>query len=312
MYFDAYIFRGNKEHMNIRFSILSVAILIAFTILPPSTGVTAAESPDHQAGASSNQTERLRHPQLGDEMTEPVLGMQFVYIEPGSFVMGSPESEPNRYPDEKQHKVRIKSGFWMGKYEVTFGQYDAFAKATHHARPFDELWGRGKRPVMDVKWFDAVDFARWLSKKSGHHYRLPTEAEWEYAARAGTTTAYSWGDNPSDFPAYAWNTTDANNQTHPVGLKKPNPWGLYDMHGNVWEWTASTYVKEYDGSELRGSSRKSKALRSVRGGAWYFHPKGMRSADRRIYSPWLHWPYIGFRLVRDPRDDEAGVLRIPN
>ncbi|GMQ99206.1 MAG: formylglycine-generating enzyme family protein [Zetaproteobacteria bacterium] len=300
MYSGAYISHGNKKHMNTKFPTLSAMILFAFSMLSPSLGMTAGENSDHQADISSNQTERLQHPRFGDKMTEPVLGMQFVYIEPGSFVMGSPESELNRYPDEKQHKVQIKSGFWMGKYEVTFEQYDAFAKATHHAKPLDELWGRGKRPVIDVKWFEATDFARWLSKKSGYHYRLPTEAEWEYAARAGTTTAYSWGDNPSDFPDYAWNTTNANNQTHPVGLKKPNPWGLYDMHGNVWEWTASTYAREYDGSELKGSSQKSKALRSVRGGSWYFYPKGMRSADRRIYSPWLHWSYIGFRLVRDP------------
>jgi len=289
-----------KNTLNTKLSMLSVMILIVFSMLSPSPGMTAGKSPDQRENISSNRTERLQHPRLGDEMTEAVLGMLFVYIEPGSFVMGSPENELNRYPDEKQHQVQIKSGFWMGKYEVTFEQYDTFAKATHRARPFDEQWGRGKRPVIDVKWFEATDFARWLSKKSGYHYRLPTEAEWEYAARAGTTTAYSWGDNPSDFPDYAWNTTNANNQTHPVGLKKPNPWGLYDMHGNVWEWTASTYVRDYDGSELKGSSHKPKALRSVRGGAWYFYPKGMRSADRRIYSPWLHWPYIGFRLVRDP------------
>jgi len=259
----------------------------------------AGEDSDHSADQPATQSRELRPPRLGDEMTEPVLGMQFVYIPKGSFVMGSPENEPNRYPDERQHEVTINSGFWMGKYEVTFKQYDAFCKATHHARAFDEGWGRGQRPVINVKWFEAVEFARWLSKKSGHHYRLPSEAEWEYAARAGTKTAYSWGNKPADFTAYAWNTSNADNQAHPVGLKKPNPWGLYDMHGNVWEWTASTYSEDYDGSELKVSSPKSKALRSVRGGAWYFYPKGMRSADRRIYSPWLHWSYIGFRLVRE-------------
>jgi len=240
------------------------------------------------------------HLQRGDEMTEPVTGMQFVYVEPGRFTMGSPETEQSRYPDEKQHEVRIKSGFWLGKYEVSFEQYDTFCKATHHTRALDSGWGRGKRPVIDVKWVEAEEFARWLSAKTGQHYRLPTEAEWEYAARAGTTTAYSWGDNPADFPDYAWNTTNANNQTHPIGMKKPNPWGLYDMHGNVWEWTASSYSEDFDGSELTASSPKSKALRLVRGGAWYFYPKGMRSADRRMYRPWKHLSYIGFRLARDP------------
>jgi len=286
--------------MNTKLTMFSAVILTIFSILfvPPCTASDV--SPENQTEISSDQAKRLQHPRPGDEMTEPVLGIQFVYIGAGSFVMGSPESELNRYEDEKQHKVQIKSGFWMGKYEVTFKQYDYFAKHSHHVRPLDEGWGRDKRPVMNIKWYEAVDFARWLSKKSGHHYRLPTEAEWEYAARAGTKTAYSWGDNPANFPDYAWNTTNANSQTHPVGLKKPNPWGLYDMHGNVWEWTASTYAEEYDGSELKGSDFKSRALRSVRGGAWYFYPKGMRSADRRIYSPFLHWSYIGFRLVRDP------------
>lgn len=285
--------------MKVESSMVFTIILLVFSMLSPALAV-ADESPGSQKKISSASAKQPQRPRAGDEMTEPVLGMQLVYIKPGSFVMGSPESELNRYPDEKQHQVQIKSGFWMGKYEVTFEQYDFFAKHSHHAKPLDEGWGRGKRPVMNIKWYEATEFAKWLSRKSGHHYRLPTEAEWEYAARAGTTTAYSWGDNPAEFPDFAWNTTNANSQTHPVGLKKPNPWGLYDMHGNVWEWTASTYEEEYDGSELKGSDFKSRALRSVRGGAWYFYPKGMRSADRRIYSPFLHWPYIGFRLVRDP------------
>lgn len=275
-------------------------LVMLLILLSPVPVIASDGGSGRQAGMLSDQRIRVQHPQPGVEITEPVLGMQFVYIAPGSFMMGSPESEVNRYPDEKQHIVRIRSGFWMGKYEVTFEEYDTFSRATHHTRALDEQWGRGKRPVININWFEASDFARWLSARSGHHYRLPTEAEWEYAARAGTTTAYSFGDNSADFPDYAWNTTNANHQTHAVGLKKPNPWGLYDMHGNVWEWTASTYAKEYDGSELRGSSDKSNARRSVRGGAWYFYPKGMRSADRRIYSPWLRFPYIGFRLVRDP------------
>ncbi len=213
--------------------------------------------------------------------------------------MGSPESERNRYPDEEQHRVEIKHGFWMGKYEVTFAQYDVFSKSAKHARALDHKWGRGKHPVIDIKWFDAAEFAIWMSKKSGHTYRLPTEAEWEYAARAGTTTAFSFGDNEDDFGDYAWNGTNADKKTHPVGLKEPNPWGLYDMHGNVWEWTASEYNEDYNGLELAVSSIKSNRKRSVRGGAWYFFPKGMRSADRRVYSPRRRLPYIGFRIIRE-------------
>jgi len=239
-------------------------------------------------------------PRHGDVMTEPLTGMEFIYIEPGTFMMGSPESEAERYDDEQLHEVRINRGFWMSKYEVTFEQYDAFSKATRHARPLDENWGRGKRPVIYVRWFNAVAYANWLSGQTGQHYRLPTEAEWEYAARAGTTTAYSFGDNVDDFVDYAWNGKSANYRTHPVGGKRPNPWGLYDMHGNVWEWTASKYAEDYDGSEIEDSSLDiSRDKRVVRGGAWYFFPRGMRSADRRTYNPKYQLSYIGFRLIRE-------------
>lgn len=233
-------------------------------------------------------------------MTEPLLDMDFIYIEPGNFMMGSPEDEANRYRDERQHSVRIDRGFWIGKYEVTFAQYDAFSKAAGYAMANDHAWGRDNRPVINVSWFDAADFAGWLSAKTGHHYRLPTEAEWEYVARAGTTTAYSFGDNPDDFIDYAWNGSSSNKQTHPVGLKRPNPWGMYDVHGNVWEWTGSAFTKDYDGSELTQSSFESKEQYAVvRGGSWYFFPKSMRSADRRVFFPGFRLPYIGFRLVRD-------------
>jgi len=237
-------------------------------------------------------------PKHGDTMTDK-FGHEFVYIGPGKFIMGTPEGEIGRYPDEVQHEVEIKKGFWLAKYETTFDQYDLFCKKTGNSKARDEHWGRGNRPVIHVKWQDAQMYARWLSKKTGAKYRLPTEAEWEYAARAGTTTAFSWGDNPDDFPDYAWNSTNADKKTHPVGQKKPNPWGLYDMHGNVWEWTGSYYKQEWDGSELKYSETKSNKDRSVRGGSWYRFPKDVRSGDRRVYHPRYRLPYIGFRLVRE-------------
>ncbi|MES0371007.1 MAG: formylglycine-generating enzyme family protein [Mariprofundaceae bacterium] len=280
-------------------------------------------------------------PRQGDSFVEPLVDMSFVYIEPGSFPMGSPEDEVDRYSDEQQHAVEIKKGFWMGQYEVTFDQYDAYIKDTRRAKARDlSNWGRGNRPVIYIKWFYANQFANWLSKKTGHEYRLPTEAEWEYAARAGTTTAFSFGghiggmDNHSFFKKlldagkanadeqialmdeYAWYGRNAHQQTHPVGEKKPNQWGLYDMHGNVWEWTCSVYNESYDGSEqvcveddatstkvrnkiAAKAGASSNKKRSVRGGAWSFYAKGMRSADRRFFSPVMRLPYIGFRLVRE-------------
>ena len=272
------------------------------------------------AGASS--------PKQGDTVVEPLVNMSLVYIEPGKFTMGSPADEVDHYNDEKQHEVEIKKGFWMGQHEVTFEQYDAFTKATHRVKARDlSRWGRDDRPVIYVKWFYAYEFAEWLSKETGHKYRLPTEAEWEYAARAGTTSAFSFGehvggmDNHSFFKRlmdigdanaskasaqralldeYAWYGENGNQQTHPVGQKKPNPWGLYDMHGNVWEWTCSVYSEDSDGSEQRCVDKpKSNARRSVRGGAWSFYAKGMRSADRRFFDPVYRLPYIGFRVVRE-------------
>lgn len=283
-------------------------ILILFATLILSTGATAADAP-----------------RQGNTFIEPLVNMSFVYIEPGKFKMGSPEDEVDRYNDERQHEVEIKKGFWMGQYEVSFNQYDAYIKATRRAKARDlSNWGRGSRPVIYIKWFYANEFAKWLSKKTGHKYRLPTEAEWEYTARAGTTTAFSFGghiggmDNHSFFKKlldagkantdeqkalmneYAWYGENGQQQTHPVGEKKPNPWGLYDMHGNVWEWTSSVYSEDYDGSELISvADPKSNQKRSVRGGAWSFYAKGMRSADRRFFSPVMRLPYIGFRLVRE-------------
>jgi len=265
-------------------------------------------------------------PKQGDTMVEPLVNMQLVYIEPGKFTMGSPESEVDHYSDEQQHEVEINKGFWMGQYEVTFEQYDAFTKATRRVKARDlSRWGRGNRPVIYIKWFYAYEFAEWLSRETGHKYRLPTEEEWEYAARAGTTTAFSFGehvggmDNHSFFKRlmnagntkagdeaqktlldqYAWYGENAQQKTQPVGEKKPNPWGLYDMHGNVWEWTCSVYSENYDGSERCVEDPKSNARRSVRGGAWSFYAKGMRSADRRFFDPVYRLPYIGFRLIRE-------------
>ena len=236
----------------------------------------------------------------GDVLTETRINMDFVYVAPGQFLMGSPEQEANRYDDEKQHPVKIQQGFWIGKYEVTFEQYKNFSRGTKYPLPKDNLWGKDQRPVMNVNWHEATAFAEWLSNQTGHKYRLPTEAEWEYVARAGTTTAYSFGDNPNDLSAYAWNGEATGRKTHPVGLKKPNPWGLHDIHGNVWEWTSSEYAEGYDGKELVPGKFNSKAQRAVaRGGSWYFYPKSLRSADRRLFPLDFRRTYIGFRLVRE-------------
>jgi len=196
--------------------------------------------------------------------------------------MGSPEDEPGRWQDEgPQHEVEVKA-FSIGKYEVTFEEYDLFCEATGEKKPDDNGWGRGNRPVINVSWNDAVAYCEWLSEQTGEHYRLPTEAEWEYACRAGTQTRYSFGDDESQLGDYAWFDNNSDNQTHPVGEKLPNPWGLYDMHGNVWELTCPGK----DGPCV------------LRGGSWSADPRWVRGAARPRAVPHYGYGAGGFRLAR--------------
>ena len=159
--------------------------------------------------------------------------MKLKLIKSGTFLMGSPKDEEGR--DERegpQHKVEITRPFYMGAYPVTKGQFAAFVNENGYSMDSD--------PVVDVSWNDAVKFCQWLSKKEGRTYELPTEAEWEYAYRAGTTTAFSFPD-PKDLGDYAWFTNNSGGHIHPVGGKKANPWGLYDMGGEIWQWCADGY-----------------------------------------------------------------------
>jgi formylglycine-generating enzyme required for sulfatase activity len=171
-----------------------------------------------------------------DEFRDPLIlggeGPVMVVIPAGEFMMGSPSSEMDRVGNESLHAMAITT-FAIGRYPVTFEEYDAFCDATGREQPHDHGWGRGRRPVIHVGGIDALDCTAWLSAQTGEHYRLPTEAEWEYACRAGTQTRYSFGDDDSQLGDYAWFAGNAGGQTHPMGEKRPNPWGLYDLHGNV-------------------------------------------------------------------------------
>ena len=197
---------------------------------------------------------------------------------------------------------------------MTFEEYDRFCDDRGRTKPDDRNWGRGNRPVINVSWVDALDYTEWLSEQTGQNYRLPTEAEWEYAARAGTETAFWWGNDISPNQAnYNGNYTYGNGpkgvhrkKTLSVDQFQPNPWGLYQVHGNVWEWTGSQYDKNYGGAELRSVNKNTGGPfnkntggpLAVRGGGWNIQPAWVRSANRDGDAPAYRNSYLGFRLAR--------------
>ena len=241
--------------------------------------------------------------------TETAAGsnIDMVYIKEGTFMMGSPTNEKDRESDETQHQVSL-SGFYIGKYTVTFDQYDAFCTATNRSKPNDNGWGRGKRPVINVNWIDANAYCNWLSQKTGKTYRLPTEAEWEYACRAGTTTPFNTGNNLTTAQAnYDGNYPYNNNskgiyraKTLAVGSFAPNAWGLYDMHGNVWEWCNDWYGTYSSGSQTNPQGPNSGSDRVLRGGSWGGDAGGCRSANRNGRNPDYRYGNYSFRVVLVP------------
>ncbi len=238
-----------------------------------------------------------------------------VVVPAGEFLMGSPESERGRGRDEgPQHQVAIAQPFAAGKYEVTFAEWDAcVADRGCSYNPSDEGWGRGRRPVINVSYHDVKQYTDWLSRKTGKDYRLLSEAEWEYAARGQTKTSdqsspfytgatinYRQANYDANFTygsgqqgAYRQKTTD-------VGSFPKNAFGLYDMHGNVWEWVQDCYRPSYEGAPTDGSPVTSGPcnLRILRGGAWNYYPKLLRSAYRYATPPDVRLNNFGFRVAR--------------
>jgi len=221
------------------------------------------------------------------------LDINMVKIKGGCFQMGSPESEPERGSDETQHQVCVKD-FQMGKYEVTQAQWQAVMGNNPSNFKGDNL------PVETVSWDDVQQFIVKLNQMSGKTYRLPTEAEWEYAARAGTTTAYAWGNSIDCGKANygSWSKACLTKQTKLVGSYAPNLFGLHDMSGNVGEWTCSDFINSYNGSELECSNGDSYRLRVRRGGSWNYFSYWLRSAYRTNSAPDYRSDSLGFRLSR--------------
>lgn len=269
------------------------------------------------------------------------LGIPLVLIPRGKFLMGSPKGEEDRLDEEFEHEVEITHDFYMGKHEVTIGQFKAFVKDANY-RTEAERDGKGGRgfdgkefvqkpeftwknlhfaqaddhPVTVVTWNDAVAFCAWLSKKEGRTYRLPTEAEWEYACRAGTRTRFNTGDKEDDLKVagniadaslqakwkdcfWAMNWDDSYPFTAPVGRFRANAFGLHDMHGNVWEWCSDWYAEDYYSKSPKqdpGGPASGKQ-RVARGGAWSTQPKFCRSAFRDWHEPGYRSDCVGFRVV---------------
>ncbi len=260
-------------------------------------------------------------PQLAEEERRPP-GSRFrdctecpemVVVPAGSFLMGSPQTEPGREADEgPRHRVWLPRAFAVGVYEVTFAEWDACLRAGGcDWYPQDEDWGRGRRPVINVSWQDAQQYVAWLSSRTGERYRLLSEAEWEYAARAGTTTPFHTGPTISpELANYNGELTYAggasgiyHRRTLPVGSYPANEFGLHDVHGNVWEWVEDCWHGDYDGAPNDGSARGDARARArcnwrvVRGGAWFYDPRLLRSAYRS-------WNFAG------NRSSEFGGFRV--
>jgi len=219
--------------------------------------------------------------------------MKLVLIRPGKFMMGSPVTEKDRFDNEgPQHEVSISKPFYMGVTEVTQAQYEA-VMGTNPSH-----FKGATNPVETVSWNDATKFCKKLSKKTRQAVRLPTEAEWEYACRAGTTTRFSFGDEDGALGDYAWHNDNSGDTTRPVGQKKPNAWGLFDMFGNMWEWCADWYGDYPKGAATDPQGPASGAYHVFRGGGVLGSPElYCRSAARLDIAGNLDYAYGGFRVV---------------
>jgi formylglycine-generating enzyme required for sulfatase activity len=233
---------------------------------------------------------------------------QMIVIPAGKFMMGS-AAEPDiacdalRPCESPQHEVTIDHPFAVSQTEVTFDQWNMCVKDGDCLEANDFTWGGGDRPVIGVGWPAAVSYTKWLSRLSGQNYRLLTESEWEYAARAASNDPYSFGNNESELDHYAWFKDNSGNKTHPVGQKQANPFGLLDMYGNVGEWVEDTFHADYQGAPTDGAAWVTdgdKWRRMVRGGSWSDSPESLRSASRNAGTgDGRTYDHVGFRVARD-------------
>ncbi len=320
------------------FSFRFLSRLLSCTALASLGALLSAQAPNKTVTPHADDFKAYVQPLPGTQ-----LSIDMVPVAGGEFLMGSPESETGRKPDEgPQHKVKVDP-FWMGKYEITWDLYELFVykqiesaptstvstksaslvdAVTHPTPPYVEMsFGMGKVgfPAVNMTQYAALQYCKWLTSKTGVFYRLPTEAEWEYACRAGTTTAYSFGNDLSQLKEHGWFLENSNSKYQQVGKKQANPFGLHDMHGNVAEWTYDQYIPDFYAQAAGGVTNNPVARptklypHAVRGGSWDDDADRLRSAARRASNPkwkqrdpqiprsnwWMtNASFVGFRVVR--------------
>src|SRR5215471_15575045 len=290
---------GSKDFTEFRRLVDDIAAIVG----PPVTeGKREAE--EEEKNRAQQEAERVREEQrkcpsvvFRDKLKDGSQGPEMVVIPAGTSKMGDIQGTGRaaHYSEKPVHTVSIAKPFAIGRYPITFEEYDRFASATSRPLPNDEGWGRGRQPVINVSWDDAVEYAKWLCEQTGKRYRLPTEAEWEYAARAGTETDYWWGNE--------WKSDMANLgiQTSPVGSFQPNLFGVYDTAGNVWEWVQDHWHENYKGAPTDGSAwlGANAGQRVIRGASWGSDPENLRSSDRGGNFADSGYDNVGFRLAQD-------------
>jgi formylglycine-generating enzyme required for sulfatase activity len=243
---------------------------------------------------------------FSDALPQGKQGPQMVVVPAGRYLMGDHSGRGN-YNERPLTPIEIRQPFAIGRYEISFADWQQYAEATATPMPDNEGWGlSAQRPVINVSWHQAVAYSQWLSKVSGQRYRLPTEAEWEYAARAGSDSYYWWGeqlDSPETQPrAHCRGCATSRliqNKTERIGQFTANAFGLYDTAGNVWEWTASRFSSPFDGSEQQSAGLLDQAPRTVRGGAWNSGPSYLHSSQRDMKQPQYKNYALGFRVLRE-------------
>jgi formylglycine-generating enzyme required for sulfatase activity len=326
----------------------------ALALIVPTVGVATERSVLPIEGSEAKAEAEMKPYTEEIEHTDAKIDM--LPIKGGEFMMGSPETEEGRNEDEgPQHKVKIDP-FWMAKCEITWDAFEVWMfdldiqrrrvlggeetardaaaleyQLSQPTEPYTDMtfnMGKENRPAICMTQFAARTFCKWLTEKTGRYYRLPTEAEWEYACRAGTTTAYSFGDDAADLDDYAWYYDNSDEAYQEVGQKKPNPWGLHDMHGNVAEWVLDEHTTDFYAKFASQVADNPLACptkqfpRVIRGGSWDGDPEMLRSAARAVSDPswqdqdpqipksvWYHTDalHVGFRIVRplvEPTEEE--------